>query len=112
MKSSDKGKGLTRRDMLGRTTVIAAAGVTGLAGGVEVHYMYTDDSEVSDNVSTNNTVGFAIMYSHRLTVRGNVSDGDRDRGLLFNFANGSEISGNEVRGRLQSRQLLERQPVV
>ena len=32
-----------------------------------VHYMYTDDSEVSDNVSTNNTVGFAIMYSHRLT---------------------------------------------
>jgi nitrous oxidase accessory protein len=67
-----------------------------------VHYMYTDDSEVSDNVSTNNTVGFAIMYSHRLTVKGNVSDGDRDRGLLFNFANGSEISGNEVRGRLQS----------
>jgi nitrous-oxide reductase len=36
MKSSDKGKGLTRRDMLGRTTVIAAAGVTGLAGGVEL----------------------------------------------------------------------------
>jgi nitrous oxidase accessory protein len=67
-----------------------------------VHYMYTDDSEVSDNVSTNNTVGFAIMYSHRLIVKGNVSDGDRDRGLLFNFANGSEISGNKVRGRLQS----------
>lgn len=67
-----------------------------------VHYMYTDDSEVSDNISTNNTVGFAIMYSHRLAVKGNVSDGDRDRGLLFNFANGSEISGNEVRGRLQS----------
>ena len=56
----------------------------------------------SAHVSTNNTVGFAIMYSHRLTVRGNVSDGDRDRGLLFNFANGSEISGNVVHGRLQS----------
>ena len=67
-----------------------------------VHYMYTDDSEVSDNVSMNNTSGFAIMYSHRLIVRGNVSDGDRDRGLLFNFANGSEIIGNEVHGRLQS----------
>lgn len=66
-----------------------------------VHYMYTDDSEVSDNISTNNSVGFAIMYSHRLAVKGNVSDGDRDRGLLFNFANGSVISGNEVRGRLQ-----------
>ena len=64
--------------------------------------MYTDDSEVSDNISTNNTVGFAIMYSHRLAVKGNVSDGDRDRGLLFNFANDSVISGNEVRGRLQS----------
>jgi nitrous oxidase accessory protein len=66
-----------------------------------VHYMYTDDSEVSDNVSTNNTVGFAIMYSHRLIVKRNLSDGDRDRGMLFNFANSSEISGNEVRGRLQ-----------
>ena len=104
MKSSDKGKGLTRRDMLGRTTVIAAAGVTGLAGGVEL-------AEVAGGAKTIPS-GFAIMYSHRLTVRGNVSDGDRDRGLLFNFANGSEISGNEVRGRLQSRQLLERQPVV
>jgi nitrous oxidase accessory protein len=66
-----------------------------------IHYMYTDDSEVSGNVSTGNTVGFAIMYSHRLTVRANVSDGDRDHGLLFNFANSSEITGNIVRGRLQ-----------
>ena len=66
-----------------------------------IHYMYTNDSEVSNNISTGNTVGFAIMYSHHLTVRGNVSDGDRDHGLLFNFANGSKISGNTVRGRLQ-----------
>ena len=34
-----------------------------------IHYMYTNDSEVSGNVSTGNNVGFAIMYSHRLTVR-------------------------------------------
>jgi nitrous oxidase accessory protein len=66
-----------------------------------VHYMYTNDSEVSDNVSTGNAVGYAIMYSHRLTIRGNVSDGDRDRGFLFNFANGSRIEGNLVLGRLQ-----------
>jgi nitrous oxidase accessory protein len=66
-----------------------------------VHYMYTNDGEVTDNVSTNNTVGYAIMYSHRLTIRGNVSDGDRDRGFLFNFANGTQISGNAVVGRLQ-----------
>lgn len=66
-----------------------------------IHYMYTDDSEVSTNVSVGNTAGFAIMYSHRLVVRGNVSDGDRNHGLLFNFANGSEITGNKVLGRLQ-----------
>ena len=67
-----------------------------------VHYMYTNDGEVSDNVSIGNTAGYAIMYSHRLRVRGNISDGDRDRGFLFNFANGSEITNNTVIGRLQS----------
>jgi nitrous oxidase accessory protein len=66
-----------------------------------VHYMYTNDGEVTDNVSTGNTVGYAVMFSHRLTIRGNVSDGDRDRGFLFNFANGSQITGNAVVGRLQ-----------
>ena len=67
-----------------------------------VHYMYTNDGEVSDNVSIGNTVGYAVMYSHRLIVRGNVSDGDRDRGMLFNFANGSQITGNAVLGRTQA----------
>ena len=66
-----------------------------------VHYMYTNDGEVSDNVSIGNTAGYAVMYSHRLTVRGNISDGDRDRGFLFNFANGSQITGNTVIGRPQ-----------
>jgi nitrous oxidase accessory protein len=66
-----------------------------------IHYMYTNDSEVSRNISTDNAVGFAIMYSHRLTVRDNTSNGDRDHGFLFNYANGSQISGNVVRGRLQ-----------
>lgn len=66
-----------------------------------IHYMYTNDSEISDNVSTGNTVGFAIMYSHRLKVSGNVSDGDRDHGFLFNYANGSQITRNSVLGRLQ-----------
>lgn len=69
-----------------------------------VHYMYTNDSEVSDNVSSGNTVGMAIMYSHHLRVRGNVSDGDRDHGLLLNFVNYSEISGNLIHGRLQPRE--------
>jgi nitrous oxidase accessory protein len=66
-----------------------------------IHYMYTNDSEISDNLSTGNSVGYAIMYSDRLTVRGNVSDGDRDHGLLLNTAKGSSITGNVVRGALQ-----------
>jgi nitrous oxidase accessory protein len=64
-----------------------------------VHYMYTNDSEVSGNASFGNHAGYAIMYSQRLVVRGNLSEGDRDHGLLFNYANGSEISGNRVVGR-------------
>lgn len=66
-----------------------------------IHYMYTNDSEISDNVSINNAVGFAMMFSSRLKISGNVSDGDRDHGFLFNYANGSQITGNTVLGRLQ-----------
>jgi nitrous oxidase accessory protein len=63
-----------------------------------VHYMYTNDSEVSGNISNGNHVGFAIMYSDRLKVHGNISEGDRDKGFLLNYANGSSIEGNAVRG--------------
>lgn len=63
-----------------------------------IHYMYTNDSEVSDNVSVGNHVGYAIMYSNRLAIRGNVSDRDRDYGFLFNYANYAEIEGNRVSG--------------
>lgn len=63
-----------------------------------VHYMYTNDSEVSGNVSIGNHVGYAIMYSNRLMIRNNISDRDRDYGLLFNYANYAEIDGNWVNG--------------
>jgi len=63
-----------------------------------VHYMYTNDSEVSGNVSIGNHVGYAIMYSNRLEIRGNSSDRDRDYGILFNYANYAEIDGNRVTG--------------
>ncbi len=66
-----------------------------------IHYMYTNDSEVSGNVSIGNVIGFAIMFSQRLKVRGNVSENDRDRGFLFNYANGSDVIGNRVVGGLQ-----------
>jgi nitrous oxidase accessory protein len=63
-----------------------------------VHFMYTNDSEVSANISIGNHVGYVLMYSNVLRVTGNVSDHDRDNGLLFNYANGAEIAGNVVRG--------------
>ena len=63
-----------------------------------VHYMYTNDSEVSDNVSVGNHAGYVMMYSDRVAIRNNVSDGDRERALLLNYANGSQIDGNVVRG--------------
>ncbi|HTO33465.1 MAG TPA: nitrous oxide reductase family maturation protein NosD [Pararhizobium sp.] len=66
-----------------------------------IHYMYTNDSVISGNVSTGNSVGYAIMFSNRLQIIDNISDGDRDHGLLLNSANSSTISGNIVRGRLQ-----------
>ena len=62
-----------------------------------VHYMYTNNSEISDNLSIGNSAGYVIMFSDHLKIHGNVSDHDRDHGLLFNYANGSEMAGNVVR---------------
>ena len=63
-----------------------------------IHYMYAHDSEVSDNVSINNHVGFAIMFSDRIIARNNISSGDDERGLFFNATNYSVIAGNRVVG--------------
>ena len=62
-----------------------------------IHYMYTQDSRVVGNRSRDNHVGWAIMYSDRLEVRDNVSDDDRDHGLLLNTTNDSRVVGNVVR---------------
>lgn len=61
-----------------------------------VHYMYTNQSEVSGNFSIGNHIGFALMYSNRLIARDNVSINDRDHGLMLNYANHAEITGNVV----------------
>lgn len=63
-----------------------------------IHYMYTLDSRIIENVSVGNHLGFALMFSSGLEVRGNQSIGDRDRGILLNFVNGSTVAGNSVRG--------------
>lgn len=69
-----------------------------------IHYMYTNDSEIADNVSVGNDVGFAIMYSNNLTIRNNRSSGDREHGLLLNYANSSVIENNVIDGRLATEQ--------
>lgn len=63
-----------------------------------IHYMYTLDSEVKNNISMNNHVGFALMFSDRIVASGNQSIGDHERGLFFNFTNYSTIKDNRVSG--------------
>jgi nitrous oxidase accessory protein len=63
-----------------------------------IHYMYTNDSEVSFNRSRGNHSGFVLMYSDHLVVRGNRSERDRDEGILLNDANRSTIEENAVLG--------------
>lgn len=63
-----------------------------------IHYMYTHDSEISGNLSSRNHSAWALMFSDRLTVTGNRSEGDRDRGLFLNFVNFSLLRANHVSG--------------
>jgi nitrous oxidase accessory protein len=63
-----------------------------------VHYMYADNSEVSGNVSIGNDLGYAVMFSTRVKVTDNVSIGDREHGVMLNYANKSQITGNVVKG--------------
>ena len=63
-----------------------------------VHYMYANDSEVTGNVSIGNDLGYAVMFSKRVKVADNVSIGDREHGVMLNYANRSVITGNVVRG--------------
>jgi nitrous oxidase accessory protein len=68
-----------------------------------VHYMYTNDSEISGNVSIGNTLGFALMFSNKIKVTGNMSLGDRRHGLMLNYANNAVVTGNLVRGGLTEK---------
>lgn len=61
-----------------------------------VHYMYADDSEVSGNISINNHLGYAIMFTSRVRIIGNTSIGDRDHGIMLNYANDALLEENIV----------------
>ncbi len=66
-----------------------------------VHYMYTNDSEVSGNVSIGNHLGFAMMYSDRIVARDNISINDRDYGVMLNYTKQSDVFANIVLGRAE-----------
>jgi nitrous oxidase accessory protein len=68
-----------------------------------IHYMYTNDSKVVGNVSIGNTLGFALMFSNKITVKDNMSLGDRTHGLMLNYANNAVVTGNLVRGGLAEK---------
>jgi nitrous oxidase accessory protein len=63
-----------------------------------VHFMYTRNTEVSGNISIGNHLGFAIMFSDRTKILNNLSLSDREHGLMLNYANNADVSGNLVRG--------------
>ena len=62
-----------------------------------VHYMNTQDSAVIGNHSRGNHVAWAIMFSNRVEILDNISEGDRDHGLMLNATNASVVTGNIVR---------------
>lgn len=62
-----------------------------------VHYMYTNDSEVSNNLSIGNDIGYAIMFSDRLKINNNIAINSRDQGMMLNYANHSDIENNVIR---------------
>ena len=61
-----------------------------------VHYMYTNDSEVSGNISVGNNMGYVLMFSDRLNVYGNIAVGSRDQGIMLNYVNYSDIHDNII----------------
>jgi nitrous oxidase accessory protein len=63
-----------------------------------IHYMYTNDSQIIDNVSERNNSAYAVMYSDGLLVSGNRSVDDRERGLFLNATNNSEFKNNVIHG--------------
>ncbi len=63
-----------------------------------VHFMYSNGSEVSGNVSIGNHLGYAVMYTRDALIADNVSIGDRDHGIMLNYVTKAEIRGNLVRG--------------
>ena len=61
-----------------------------------VHYMYTNDSEISGNISVGNNMGYVLMFSERLKVFDNIAVGSRDQGIMLNYVNYSDVADNVI----------------
>lgn len=61
-----------------------------------VHYMYSISNTLRDNVSQDNSNGFALMQSRELIVTGNRAISNDDHGILFRDATDCVITGNEL----------------
>ncbi|MFA7432607.1 MAG: nitrous oxide reductase family maturation protein NosD [Gemmobacter sp.] len=68
-----------------------------------VHYMYTNNSEVTGNISIGNHLGYAIMFSNRLVITDNLSLADLRHGVMLNYANNADVRGNLVRGGIHEK---------
>ncbi len=61
-----------------------------------IHYMYAHNSVISQNISQDNHLGYAIMFSKNVTITKNMSSRDRKYGIMLNYTNDSKISGNRI----------------
>ncbi len=61
-----------------------------------IHYMYVHNTLVTQNISLNNHLGYAIMFSKKVSVINNISRNDRDYGIMLNYANSSNIADNII----------------
>lgn len=50
-----------------------------------MHYMFTHNSRVTDNLTRRTRTGYALMQSRKLTVTGNRSIDDENYGILMNY---------------------------
>lgn len=61
-----------------------------------IHYMYSYSNNVVGNRTRNTRTGYALMQSKYLTVLDNVSEEDRNYGILMNFITHSTVENNRV----------------
>jgi len=61
-----------------------------------IHYMYSHSNRIEGNHTYNTRTGYALMQSKYLTVLNNISENDKNYGILMNYIVHSTISGNQI----------------